>query len=261
MPIIEANGRRFYFTRPRMPAGASSLLLLHGAGGSHLDWPREVRRLPGVDVISLDLPGHGRSEGPGHDDIAAYGGDVAAFISALGLERVCVAGHSMGGAIAQWLAVQRPQWLASIVLIGSGPRLPVSPKILAALPVDPQSAVSLIMRYAWRKESPPRLVELAAKAMLAGEPDQCYRDFLACDRFDLSGGLGEIEAPALAIFGEDDRLTPPEYGRQLVAGIPRARLLIIKDAGHYVMLEQPRAVAVAVSAFIREASAGAQDGS
>lgn len=261
MAVQIVNGRPLYYTRPGRSPGGSNLLLLHGAGGSHLDWPREIQRLPSFNVYNLDLPGHGRSEGAGYDEIDAFARDVDAFVVALGLHNVCVAGHSMGGAIAQSLALKQPDWLSSIVLIGSGAHLPVSPQILAALQTDTAEAVNLFMRYAWHGESTPELAELARAAMLAGDSEQLYNSFLACDNFDLRQELGEIDTPTLVICGSEDRLTPAAYGRDLAAGIPQARLVIIENAGHFVTLEQPQAVAEAMVVFLKSLASSIDNGS
>lgn len=252
MAMKFVNGRRFYYTQPGKSPGGPGLLLIHGAGGSHLDWPREIQRLPGLNVYNIDLPGHGRSEGAGYDEISEYARDLNDFAAALDLTDMCVAGHSMGGAIAQSLAHKRPRWLSSVVLIGTGAHLPVSPQILEGLQTNADDAVSLIMRYTWRRGSSPELVALTSRTMLATGAELLYKNFLACNRFDLREDLGDIEVPALVICGSDDRMTPVDFGRCLAAGIPGARLVVIEDAGHFVTLEQPHTVAEAIATFIRD---------
>ena len=73
-----------------------TLLLIHGAGGSHLSWPAVLRRLPQTAVYTLDLAGHGRSDPPSYTSIEAYAQDVADFIEALGMKQAVILGHSMG---------------------------------------------------------------------------------------------------------------------------------------------------------------------
>ena len=100
MPTINAGVNQYYYTQPSRHGGGPALLLVHGAGGSHLDWPAEIQRLPGRQVYNLDLPGHGRSPGDGRDSLAAYAADIITFVETLGLPQVVVVGHSMGGALA-----------------------------------------------------------------------------------------------------------------------------------------------------------------
>ncbi len=76
------------------------LLLIHGAGGDHLVWPKEIQRLPGTAVYNLDLPGHGRSAGAGRSSVDDYADVVQEFMELLALQDVTIVGHSMGGAIA-----------------------------------------------------------------------------------------------------------------------------------------------------------------
>jgi len=73
-----------------------TLVLIHGAGGNHLFWPPEVRRLPDYRVITLDLPGHGKTEGPGCQSIQDYAHFVTKFLDALRLSRAVFVGHAMG---------------------------------------------------------------------------------------------------------------------------------------------------------------------
>lgn len=95
--VTVAGERAFYAFYQGDVQGKRNLVLVHGAGGSHLDWPAPLRRLKGANVYALDLPGHSRSEGTGRSSIAAYRDFLLAFLDALGLERATVVGHSMGG--------------------------------------------------------------------------------------------------------------------------------------------------------------------
>jgi pimeloyl-ACP methyl ester carboxylesterase len=85
MPYVEMNGERLFYTVSRGAKDSPALILVHGAGGSRLHWPGELRRLPGATVYTLDLPGHGRSEGQGRDTIAGYAEAVVEFLDTLGV--------------------------------------------------------------------------------------------------------------------------------------------------------------------------------
>jgi pimeloyl-ACP methyl ester carboxylesterase len=84
------------------------VILLHGAGGNYITWPPQIRRLPGLNLFAVDLPGHGKSEGMGRQSIRAYADDVLALIESLRLRPAALAGISMGGAIALTLAIEYP---------------------------------------------------------------------------------------------------------------------------------------------------------
>ncbi len=100
------------------------ILLIHGAGGNHLYWPPQVRRVNDQRIFAMDLPGHGQSEGIGRDRIEDYVDDVLAFMAAVGLNSAVWIGHSMGGAIALCAAVHRPRKVLGLGLIGTGARMP-----------------------------------------------------------------------------------------------------------------------------------------
>ena len=108
----------------------SPVILVHGAGGTHLHWPTQIRRLPGHRVYALDLPGHGKSEGRGNQTIESYCHSIIHWMEDIHLYRGVIVGHSMGGAIALTMAYKFPDRVVALVLIGSGSRLRVTPSIL-----------------------------------------------------------------------------------------------------------------------------------
>jgi pimeloyl-ACP methyl ester carboxylesterase len=251
MPYTNVAGERiFYFHHKGDPKGQHTLVFVHGAGGSHLNWPPQLRRLAGANTYALDLPGHRKSEGQGRTSISAYADFVAAFLETLGLERVILVGHSMGGATALDFALRYPEKLAGLVLVGSGARLRVAPAILDGIHRDFKATVRLICDYAFALDEPEQLKREGRRQMGQTHPDVLYGDFAACDTFDVMDRLGEICCPTLAICGTADRLTPPKYSIYLHDNIPNAQLVLIEGAGHMVMLEQPEAVTQAIAGFI-----------
>lgn len=243
----------YYVANPEGRGDKPPLVLIHGAGGTHLHWPATLRRLNGFRVFALDLPGHGKSEGPGRQTIPAYGDAVLAWMDAVGLRRAVIGGHSMGGAIAQILALGHPERVIGLLLVGTGARLRVAPAILenAASEATFSQAVDTVVQWAFSPTASPRLVEVAAQRWAEVRPAVLHGDFLACDRFDIMERLPEINVPALVICGEDDRLTPVRYAQFLAERLPQAELVVIPQAGHMVMLEQPAAVTQAVERFLQ----------
>jgi pimeloyl-ACP methyl ester carboxylesterase len=228
------------------------IVLIHGAGGNHLYWPSEIRRLLGYRVYALDLPGHGKSGGRGLQSITAYAHRVLDWLEAIGLNKPVFVGHSMGSAIALSLAIECPQYVRGLGLIGSGARLRVAPELLesASSPTTFHSAVAAIVNLSFSSKSPPRLAELSARRMFEIRPSVLHRDFLACDAFDETQRIGEIQQPVLILCGEEDKMTPLRSAHFLASSLPKARLEIIPDAGHMVMLEQPKAVADSLLRFL-----------
>jgi pimeloyl-ACP methyl ester carboxylesterase len=252
MPYAESSAGKLFYTVSRGIPGGPTLLLVHGAGGSRLHWPAELRRLPGATVYTLDLPGHGRSEGSGCNHIERYAEAVVALMDSVGIEKGVIVGHSMGGAIAQTMALAHTDRVAGLVLVATGARLRVFPAILEGIRSDFEATAALITRAAWSTEAPPRLTELGKKTLLRTGPDVLLADFGACDRFDVMEYLGQIWVPTLVVAGSADQLTPLKYARFLAEHIPDARLRTIENAGHMVMLERPEIVELAMQQFIEE---------
>jgi pimeloyl-ACP methyl ester carboxylesterase len=245
-----------------LEAGAGPpLVCLHGAGGSAELWAPQLDGLAGVArVVAPDLPGHGPLGGRGRPSVPAYADWVAAFLDALGLGPVVLAGHSMGGAIAQTLALTRPGRVAALILVATGARLRVLPRLIELLRVRPVEGRDLLGGLCYAPTTPRERVAVADRVLVETAPSVTLGDFLACDRFDVMDRLGTIDVPALVVAGTEDRLTPPKYGRFLAGAIPAARLAEIGAAGHFPHLEQPDAVNAAIRAFLADVVASAPHG-
>ncbi|MGD2143101.1 MAG: alpha/beta hydrolase [Anaerolineae bacterium] len=254
MPYAETEAGELFYTFTRRPEGNKTMVLVHGAGGSRLHWPAGLRQMPGTTVFTLDLPGHGRSGGDGCGTIDCYAAAVIAFLDEVGVDQAVVAGHSMGGAIAQKLALEAAERVSALVLIGTGARLRVAPAILHGIRDDFDQAVELITDYAWSPDAELSLTKLGLRDLRQTGAKVLLGDFLACDRFDVMDHLAEIKAPALVVGGTADRLTPIKYARYLGSRIPDARLVTVEGAGHMVMLERPQKVAGVVRGFVTELS-------
>jgi pimeloyl-ACP methyl ester carboxylesterase len=228
--------------------GSPPVVLIHGAGGSHLYWPAEMRRLPGRAVYALDLPGHGKSPGRGQQSIAGYTQAVADWMEAVELPRAALVGHSMGSAIALSLALNDPEKVDKLILIGGGARLRVAPGLLESTGSQTTfgSAVETINANSFGPDAPPRLVELSIQRMGEVRPTVLHGDLLACDQFDQSDRLEEVQPLTLILCGSEDRMTPVRFSQFLADHISGARLIIFPGAGHMLMLERPAEVRQAV---------------
>ncbi len=243
----------YYFLHEAGGADRPPLLLIHGAGANYQVWPPEIRRMAGQRVLALDLPGHGKSEGPGLQSVADYARSVAAFMKAVGLHQAVIAGHDLGGAIALDMAIERPKWVAGIALLASGARLPVASARLeaAANPSLYSTILAEAQRGAFGPHAPEQAKTLLRRVMTETRPTVYYGDLLACDRLDLSKRLSKVHVPTLVLCGTEDRLTPLSFSEALASGIPGAALQTLDGAGHMLMLEQPRRVAALLSLFLQ----------
>jgi pimeloyl-ACP methyl ester carboxylesterase len=230
----------------------TAVVLIHGAGGTHLHWPSEVRRLQGYRIFAPDLPGHGKSEGRGEQSIGAYAQAILNWLDMLQIHKAICVGHSMGGAIALTLGLEHPDRIAALGLISTGARLPVSPKLLESTSQATTfyTALDLIRQRAYGPNTPEHLVELATRQMAIIRPSVLHGDFLACNSYDLSDRLGEIRQPSLVVCGGQDRMTPLRMSQVLANCLPSASLQTIPEAGHMIIIERPQQIASILGNFL-----------
>ena len=249
MPIAAGT---HYFLHEAGSVMRPPLVLLHDAGGDHLSWPAEIRLLARTRVYTLDLPGHGKTEGLGRQYIEDYARCVAEFMTAAGLSRAVIGGHGMGGAIALRMALEQPERVAGIVLLSTGPRLPIPGIVMenGASSSTMVQAVHILQGMSFHPKTPALLRDSACRKMLKVRHTLLYGDWQACDRFNMNGRIDSIRTPALVICGMDDKLTPVNFSETLASQIPGAALQTVAEAGHMVLLEQPRHIAKLIGVFL-----------
>ena len=244
-----------------MSAGADPVLLLHGQPGSARDWDR-VRAELGwrVRTIALDRPGwDGRSRVQGLE------GNAAAALEALdgaGAQRATVVGHSLGGAVAAWLAAGYPERVGRLVLLApaANSQSLVQLDYLVATPVVGELAsaawmaaagVALAARPLRRLVSSELAIDTgylggAGRRLLA---PATWGSFVAEQRMlirelpQLEARLGRITAPTTIVIGSADRLVPPASARRLSEQIPQAKLVVVEGATHLLPQQHARRVA------------------
>jgi pimeloyl-ACP methyl ester carboxylesterase len=263
MEIALPGGRRLYAHNggrafdPALP----TVLFLHGAGMDHTVWALQTRWFAhhGRNVLACDLPGHGRSPGPGLASIEAMADAVLAAAKAVRAERVALVGHSMGALVALEAAAREGSGVASLALLGMTPLMPVHPDLLAAAGRGEHKAIELIVGWAlgaaaqlggnpapglWLTAAATRLLERADPAVLAG-------DFAACDAYKgAAAAAARVRCPALLLLGADDRMTPPARAVEFARSFPAGRSTVLRGAGHMMMLEEPAATLAALQTIV-----------
>ncbi len=251
MPTIETSRGKIWAAIHHRASNAPSAILIHGAGGAHLNFPASLRRLPSIRPIVIDLPGHGASRGAGRSSIAEYTLDVLALMDSLALQSAIIIGHSMGGAIAQFLALEHSSRVLALALIGTGARLPVNPALIQGIMSDTETTLGNLARWMWSKNAPTDVKRQTAEIMNATAPAVIRNDLIACDNFDLLNQLPRISAPTLLVAGAQDKMTPVALSEQLHAGIPNSSLEVIPATGHLPHLEQPEHTAAVIDKWLR----------
>ena len=229
-----------------------SLVLIHGAGGSHLSWPADLRRLGGWNVLAVDLPGHGRSGGLSQQSIQRYAAQLVDFLAEVNVHQTILVGQSMGGAIALQMALENPALAAGLSLVSTGAYLGVPPTFLENIsnPLTLPQALAEFQRLAFSPETAPGLVDFSMRQLQAERSNELASDWQACAAFDLRDKIEAITCPAWVAVGADDRLTPLPFAHFLAASLPNAHLSIIPGAGHMLFIEKPAELTQGILAFL-----------
>ncbi len=228
-----------------------SLVFLHGSSGDHTVWAHQYGRLKDhYDIAAPDFPGHGASSGDTPGEIAFHIPWVKGLLDLLPFEKPVLVGHSIGAAITLAFALRHGERLGGIVLVGGGAKMPVNPTILTGLKSDPAAIVAMIPRFAVAKKNRERIGSVLAGRLCDLNTDVLYRNLAACGRFDVAAEAGDIRIPALIVCGTEDKMTPPSLSQDLERRIPGARLELVENAGHFVMMEEPEAFNRILCAFV-----------
>ncbi|HEY7094332.1 MAG TPA: alpha/beta hydrolase [Ktedonobacterales bacterium] len=232
----------------RPDKSGAPLVFVHGSGDSAKSWARVIAALPDIPCVALDLPGHGaliEQPGPGAMSVGNYAAFVRAEIEHRVLTGARVIGHSLGGAIALQLALDAPDLVGGVGLVGTGARLRVLPDLLAAAQTDQVVAQPQLTGFGFAPGHEAAR-ERFLREMEPVAPGTLYRDLAACDAFDCRDQLERITCPALIVVGTEDHLTPPKYATYLYDHLSQATLVEIAGAGHYLQHEAPEELAVAL---------------
>lgn len=241
---FEAGSDRFFAERP-------TLLMVHGAGGRGAHWLNQTGPLGRtLNAVAVDLPGHGGTAGPSHNDIGAYAAWLETVVGPVFDAGVVLMGHSMGGAIALEAALRGVMKINGLILAGTGARLRVAPDFLKGLEARFEETVEAIVTYAYAPGALDALLREGVRMMKNSGMPVVLGDFAACDRFDCRESLGRLACPALVLCGEADRLTPLKLSEELGRLLKQVSVRVIPEAGHMLMVEAPGAFNREVEEFI-----------
>lgn len=265
---VRTNGIRLAY---QISGRGDPLLLIAGVGYGGWFWHRLAPLLAGrYQVIAFDNRGAGGSSRPaGPYRVTTLAADSIGLLDALHLGRAHVLGHSLGGFVAQELALAQPQRILKLILAGThhgGPgAIPVTPQAAAVLTNrsgDPATLIGngieiatapgflrrqpalarSILRYRLTQPVPP--AQFAAQVM-AG------MDMGALSRAQVARRLRALAMPTLLLAGAQDRVVPPGNAALMAARLPQAQVRLLRGCGHLFPLEKPRATAAAIRNFLR----------
>jgi len=260
---FEVDGKRAfaYTAAHELDPKKSSVVFVHGAGLDHSSFALQSRYFGyhGRNVLAVDLPGHGRSEGPPLPSIEAMADWLSAVLKQLKIEKASFVGHSMGALAALELAARHPAQCERIALAGVGYPMNVTESFLEAARNDDYAAFD--MHTVWghaaqvplgRDPNPGMWMygdTLARLERLA--PGVLYNDLKACNDYSTGAeSAAKVKCPALFILGRRDVMTPPRAAKLLQEKIAGAKTVEIAPSGHTLMAEAPDATLDALIGFI-----------
>jgi 3-oxoadipate enol-lactonase len=247
-------------------ADAPVLVLAHSIGTSLELWDANVPELAAeARVLRYDHRGHGRSPVPaGPYAVEDLAGDLLGLLDELGLERVSLCGLSLGGAVGLYLGATAPERLNRLIVACSS--LSFDPperwrERAEAVRADGMTAISRTAVQRWftttTQSDEPELVDRFRIRLEATPPEGYAASSEALAAWDFRGSVAEVLVPTLVVAATEDTATPPDEGRSIADGVPRAHLEVVDDAAHFVNVEQPKRFSQLVLQHLRgDESAG-----
>jgi 3-oxoadipate enol-lactonase len=241
------------------------VLLLHPLGVDHSFWDGVLPSLRGLEILTYDFPGHGRTPVPDRPyTIEDLTEQAAGLLADAGVGPADVVGVSLGGLVAQRLAACSPELVRRLVVVDA---VAVYPPALreqwrdraARTPVEglePLVDATLALWFtADRLAGGGPAVEGVRRTFLAGDPRGYAAACRALEQVDLTGVVDRIAVPTLVVCGEDDAPPFVAAARDLAGTLPDARLVWLAPARHAGVLEQPEQFARALTGFLRDGQA------
>ena len=267
---MQGRGAYAYTGGKRFDPALPTVAFLHGALHDHSGWTLLARWAAhhGHGVLAIDLPGHGRSDGPPLPDVESLADWLLALLDAAGVQQAALVGHSMGSLIALEAAARAPQRASRLVMIGTAYPMNVSQALFTTAREAPLAAIDRVNALCFSTTAakpsypgPGAWLHGANRALMrrmqARDPgiNLFMHDFGVCDRY--AHGLeaaAKVRCPVHFILGARDQMTAPPATRDIAAAL-KARVVTV-PGGHSLIQEAPDAVLNALQAALAPASEG-----
>jgi pimeloyl-ACP methyl ester carboxylesterase len=261
---LTVNGKKAYaYTGGKtFDAALPTVIFAHGAQCDHSVWILQSRYLAhhGYGVLALDLPGHGRSEGPALASVGELADWIAAAAAAAGARSAAIVGHSMGSLIALECAARHPDRVAKIALLATAYPMKVSAELLEATRNNEALAQDMVniwshLAYAQYPNNPGPgfwVIGENLRLMQRQKPGVMHVDFAACNAY--GGGAeaaAKLDCPALFLIAKRDVMTAARSAQAFAQTVKGARIVMIDGSGHNMMGEKPDEVLDALIAFLQ----------
>ena len=230
---------------------------MHGSGLTHIVWSlhEQFYASQGFNVLSVDLPGHGNSEGPSLKSIEKISDWIKSLMLKINIEKIIIVGHSQGGLVGIDFASRYPKLIEKIVLVANSYKMPVNQDLIDLAEVGDEKAVLLMMKWGYE----------GSKAFIGGNPvkkiinsardirEVLAVDLNACNNYkNGENAIKKINCPTLCIFGDLDKMVPVKVGLKMSEQITNSETKIISDCGHMIIFEKAFEMRKLVKEFINK---------
>ena len=219
------------------------IVLIHGSGLTHIVWSLHEQFLTskGYSILSVDLPGHGSSEGPAIKSIEGIADWIKKLMEKLKINEISFLGHSQGCLVGLEFASRFPKLIKSLSLIAGSYELPVNPTLIEYADGGDMKSVELMMK--WGYEGVKKFIGGNPVQKIINSPRQVQEglavDLRACNNY--KNGLiaaSNVICPTLCILGDKDKMVPLDKGKQMAKKIKNFQLEVVKECGHMIIFEK-----------------------
>ena len=234
-----------------------TIILIHGAGQSHIVWSLTEEYLlnQGYNVFSLDLPGHGNSEGESLNSIEKIADWLEKVITKIGIDELTILGHSQGCLIALEYNYKFSKKVKNLIFVAGSYKLPVNQDLIDLSLSGDMESLNLIMKWGYGH----------SKQFIGGNPlskildstreirEILAIDLIACNNYKNGiKAIKRIKCPTLFIFGELDKMMAVDKGKEFAALVPNSKIHVIKNCGHMIILENAFEMREKVVEFLKK---------
>ncbi len=234
-----------------------TILLMHGSGLSHIVWSlhEQFYVSQGFNVLAVDLPGHGNSDGPALKSIQEISDWVKLLMESVKIKKIIIVGHSQGSLVGIDFASRYPNLVSSLVLVAGSYKLPVNQDLIDLAEAGDDKAILLMMKWGYE----------GSRAFIGGNPvkkiinstreirEILAVDLNACNNYkDGKDSLEKINCPTLCIFGDLDKMVPLEVGNKMSTMIKNSEKKVINDCGHMIIFEKAFEMRKLVKEFLNK---------
>jgi pimeloyl-ACP methyl ester carboxylesterase len=242
-----------------------TVVMVHGVLNDHSVWILQSRYLAhhGLNVLAIDLPGHGKSQGPAPASVQEASAAVLQLLDALGIDHATLVGHSWGSLIALHTAACAPTRVKGLAMVGTAYPMRVAPALLEASVSAPEKAIDMVNTFSHSTLAPPPSAlgpgtwlyggsKALMRRVLRSNPhtNVFYQGFVACDSYNQGeADMQAVQCPVLFVLGQHDQMTPPKAAQGLQK-LAKQGTTVVLPAGHSLMTEAPDGVLDALKTLV-----------